>query len=200
SATCAKGRMARCGSPPTVARVAFSASPLLNRDQTAVGLPHSASQRALTASITLHCRIQVSAFRANDRAACHSPDTKLLYPPASDQCSEDVRRHQRRRRGPSLPISSWCHVLALRAAVEADRVTRAGGTPARLCRVLLAFRPPGEGPVRRFVRGRLGGGAPRLKRSRIYGADRHLDHRGQPARAVREILAASLGHGAGTAD
>src|SRR5262250_1163825 len=110
-----------------------------------------------------------------------------------------VRRNQWRRRGIAA-LSSRCTVLALRAAVEADRVTRAGVAPARFCRVLLALRPPGEGPVRGIVRRRVGGGAARLDGSRVHGTDRYLDHCGRAARAVREILAASLGHGAGTAD
>src|SRR5262245_27976514 len=109
------------------------------------------------------------------------------------------RRHGWRRRALRC-VSSLCHVFALRAAVEADRLTGAGGAAAGLRRVLLAFRPPGEGPVRGVVRGRLGGRAARFDHSRVHGAHRHLDH-GEPAgRAVREILAASARHGAGAAD
>src|SRR5262249_38591774 len=98
-------------------------------------------------------------------------------------------------------VSSLCHVFALRAAVEADRPpTGAGGTAAGLRRVLLAFRSPGEGPVRGVVRGGVGGGAARFDHFRVLGGRRPVDY-GEPAgRAVREILAAPAWDGGGAAD
>ncbi len=63
--------------------------------------------------------------------------------------------------------------------------------PAGADRVLLAFRPPGEGAVRGAVRGRLRGRAARFDHPGVHGPHRHADH-GEPARrAVRAILAAS---------
>src|SRR5262249_49813638 len=98
------------------------------------------------------------------------------------------------------PVSSLCHVLALRTAAEADRPPRAGGTTAQLHRLLLALRPPGERLVRSLIRGGPGGGAARFDHPPIHWPHRHVDH-GEPAgRAVREILAASPGNGAGAAD
>src|SRR5262249_57935102 len=93
--------------------------------------------------------------------------------------------------GGSRCFSSLCHVFALRAAFEADRPpTGAGGTAAGLRRVLLAFRSPGEGPVRGVVRGGLGGRAARFDHSRVHGAHRHVDHGEPPRPAVRANLAA----------
>ena len=71
---------------------------------------------------------------------------------------------------------------------DTPRTSRAA---ARADRVLLAFRPPGQGPVRRAVRGRLRGGAARFADPGVHRPRRHPDHL-EPARApVRDLLAAS---------